>query len=144
VRLFPIVVVAALVAVSSLACDKNPASPSNGAGVAFSTVDIRVGTGTEASNGKRLTVNYTGWLYSASAADNKGAMVDTSVGRGTFAFTLGAGQVITGWDRGVAGMKIGGLRRLVIPPDMAYGSSQVGSIPPNSTLVFEVDLLDVQ
>jgi FKBP-type peptidyl-prolyl cis-trans isomerase len=105
---------------------------------------MRAGTGTEAVNGKRVTVNYAGWLYSANAADNKGSLFDTSIGRSPFVFTLGAGQVSAGWDRGVAGMKVGGIRRLVLPPDLAYGSSAVGSIPANSTLVFEVELIDVQ
>jgi FKBP-type peptidyl-prolyl cis-trans isomerase len=139
-----LVLVVVLVAVSSLACNGNSDSPSNGAGVAFSTTDLRVGTGTEATNGKRLVVNYTGWLYKAGATDSKGAMFDTSVGRGTFTFTLGAGSVIAGWDRGCVGMKVGGLRRLVIPPDLGYGSSAAGAIPANSTLVFEVELMDVQ
>jgi FKBP-type peptidyl-prolyl cis-trans isomerase len=112
--------------------------------VPFSTTDLRVGTGTEATNGKKMVVNYWGWLYSTSAADHKGSLFDTSSGRGSFTFTLGAGQVISGWDRGVLGMKVGGMRRLIIPPDLAYGSQQVGSIPANSTLVFEVELVDVQ
>jgi FKBP-type peptidyl-prolyl cis-trans isomerase len=134
----------AFVALTAAACDKNPSSPSNAVNVAFSTADLRVGTGTEATNGRKMVVNYWGWLYSTTAAEHKGSLFDTSAGRGSFTFTLGAGQVITGWDRGVLGMKVGGLRRLTIPPDMAYGSSAVGSIPANSTLVFEVELVDVQ
>ena len=111
----------------------------------YSQTDLRVGTGADATSGKRLTVNYTGWLYSAGAADNKGAQFDSSIGRAPFAFTLGAGQVIRGWDQGVAGMKVGGQRRLVLPPDLAYGAAGAGgAIPPNATLIFDIELLGVQ
>jgi FKBP-type peptidyl-prolyl cis-trans isomerase len=106
--------------------------------------DLRAGTGAEAVNGKVLTVNYAGWLYSSTAAENKGSLFDTSVGRSPYTFTLGAGSVIRGWDQGLVGMKVGGVRRLVIPPDLAYGASGSGPIPPNANLVFEVELLNVQ
>ena len=96
-------------------------------------------------NGQQLTVDYTGWLYDANAPDNKGTLFDTSVGGAPFAFVLGAGQVIAGWDQGLEGMRVGGTRRLVIPPDLAYGSQGSGNvIPLNATLIFEVDLLAVQ
>jgi FKBP-type peptidyl-prolyl cis-trans isomerase FkpA len=121
----------------------SPSSPS-GVSVPFSTTDLKVGTGVEATSGRRLTVHYTGWLYSASATANKGSQFDSSVGRSPFTFTLGAGQVIRGWDQGCVGMKVGGQRRLIIPPDLGYGSQSAGSIPANSTLLFEVELLDVQ
>ena len=115
------------------------------ANLAFSQTDLRAGTGTEAASGRRVTVNYTGWLYEQGKTDNKGTQFDSSVGREPFTFVLGTGQVIPGWDRGVAGMKIGGQRRLVIPPDLAYGAAGAGGvIPPNATLVFDVELLDVQ
>ena len=138
---------AATLALSVAACGggggSTPTSPS--LNVPFSTTDLRVGTGTEATNGRRVTVNYSGWLYSTSATDNKGTLFDTSIGRTPFAFTLGGGQVIAGWDRGVAGMRVGGQRRLVIPPDLGYGSTGAGStIPPNATLIFDVELLGVQ
>ena len=98
-----------------------------------------------AVSGKTATVNYTGWLYSESAADNKGTKFDSSIGRGPFAFRLGAGQVIRGWDQGVQGMKVGGHRRLVLPPECAYGARGAGGvIPPHATLVFDVELLDVK
>ena len=134
-----------LVAAATLvpACKKSdtPVGPST----PFASTDLRVGTGTAAATGKAVTVNYTGWLYSQTATDNKGAQFDSSAGRGPFSFVLGAGQVIPGWDRGIVGMKVGGLRRLVIPPDLAYGSAGAGGvIPPNATLVFDVELLDVQ
>ena len=107
--------------------------------------DLREGTGAMAGTGHTATVHYTGWLFSEGATDNKGQQFDSSVGRGPFSFKLGAGQVIRGWDQGVQGMKVGGQRRLVLPPDFAYGSRGAGGvIPPNATLVFDVELLDVK
>ena len=135
---------AGLVAVAAaVACGSNPAEPS-GPAVAFSSSELRTGSGTEATNGRTVTVHYTGWLYSASAADNKGTQFDTSAARGPFSFILGARQVIAGWDQGVAGMRVGGMRRLVIPPSLGYGGTANGPIPANSTLVFDVELLTVQ
>ena len=96
--------------------------------------------------GKGLSVNYSGWLYDPTKPDLKGKMFDTSKGREPFTFMLGAGQVIAGWDEGFQGMKIGGRRRLIIPPDLAYGPDGGGGgiIPPNASLIFEMELLDVQ
>jgi len=104
------------------------------------------GTGQVAKKGARLQVHYTGWIYDPSRPDLKGRMFDSSRDRGPFDFILGAGQVIPGWDQGFDGMKVGGRRRLVIPPDLAYGVEGAGDgiIPPNSTLLFEMELLDVQ
>ena len=100
-------------------------------------VDLVVGTGREATAGDLATVHYTGWL-------TNGTKFDSSVDRGTpFGFTLGAGQVIAGWDQGVLGMKVGGQRRLIIPPSLGYGASGSGTIPGNATLVFDVQLLAV-
>jgi FKBP-type peptidyl-prolyl cis-trans isomerase len=100
--------------------------------------DVTVGTGAEAKAGDKVTVHYTGTLLD-------GTVFDSSKTRGTpFEFTLGAGQVIKGWDEGVLGMKVGGARKLVIPPDLAYGARQVGPIPPNSTLTFVVELLKIE
>ena len=101
--------------------------------------DMEVGTGIEAANGDRVTVHYTGWLID-------GTKFDSSIDRGQpFVFSLGAGQVIQGWDRGVRGMQVGGIRKLTIPPELAYGDRPVGGglIPANSTLVFEVQLLGI-
>ena len=100
--------------------------------------ELAVGQGTEAVTGKRVDVHYTGWL-------TDGTKFDSSKDRGKpFSFMLGAGQVIKGWDRGVAGMKIGGKRKLTIPPDLGYGAHGAsGVIPPNATLVFEEELLGV-
>jgi FKBP-type peptidyl-prolyl cis-trans isomerase FkpA len=107
--------------------------------------DTVVGKGKEAVAGATVVVNYTGWLHDAKADKQRGKQFDSSVGRGPFSFPLGAGRVIPGWDQGVAGMKVGGKRTLVIPPEMGYGSRGAGSIiPPNATLVFDVELLDVK
>jgi FKBP-type peptidyl-prolyl cis-trans isomerase FkpA len=126
-------------------CDdtnNNTASPSRT--VPFSQSDLLIGTGAEAVNGKVLTVNYTGWFLDPTKSELKGLQFDTSVGSTPFAFTLGIGQVIAGWDQGLPGMKVGGLRRLVIPADLAYGSIRSGPVPPYATLIFEVELLEVQ
>ena len=124
-------------------CDSNPSAPS--VNVPFTVTDLRVGMGPAAANGQVLTVNYTGWLYDPAAPDNKGTVFDSSAGRSPFVFTLGAGQVIQGWDQGLVGMQVGGQRRLVIPPDLGYGQQgQGGVIPPNATLIFDVDLISVQ
>ena len=113
---------------------------------AFTKTDAKVGEGAEAQAGQQVSVHYTGWLYDPSAADNHGAKFDSSVDRGTpFDFPLGAGHVIKGWDEGVAGMKVGGQRTLIIPADMGYGSRGAGNvIPPNATLIFDVELLGVE
>ncbi|SCX44073.1 FKBP-type peptidyl-prolyl cis-trans isomerase [Nitrosospira sp. Nsp1] len=109
--------------------------------------DTKIGTGEEAVVGKAVEVHYTGWLYDPSAADKKGTKFDSSRDRGApFSFLLGAGRVIKGWDRGVAGMKVGGQRTLIIPADMAYGARGAGQgvIPPNAALIFEVELLGLR
>ncbi len=107
--------------------------------------DTPAGTGAEARAGQRVKVHYTGWLHDPSAADCRGKKFDSSKDRGQpFSFGLGGGEVIRGWDEGVAGMKVGGTRVLTIPPEMGYGARGAGGvIPPNATLVFEVDLLGV-
>ena len=107
--------------------------------------DIVVGEGPMALAGKPVTVHYTGWLFDASAPETKGRKFDSSRDSGEpFGFPLGAGHVIQGWDHGVAGMKVGGQRRLTIPPEMGYGARGAGGvIPPNATLVFDVELLSV-
>ena len=105
--------------------------------------DVKVGDGAEAQKGLFVEVQYTGWLYKNGT---KGAQFDSSRDRGKpFAFKLGAGQVIPGWDEGVAGMKIGGQRTLIIPPELAYGAKGAGGvIPPNATLMFDVELVSVR
>ena len=108
-------------------------------------IDHKAGDGAEAVAGKMVTVHYTGWLFDAAAPENKGRKFDSSRDRNDpFVFPLGAGRVIQGWDHGVAGMKVGGQRTLIIPPEMGYGARGAGGvIPPNATLVFDVELLAV-
>jgi FKBP-type peptidyl-prolyl cis-trans isomerase FkpA len=119
---------------------------SNGAAVAVSDLatltvsDSLAGSGAMATNGRRLSVNYSGWYYSATAADHKGAHFES----GSVSFTLGTGEVIAGWDQGLAGMKVGGKRSLSIPSSLAYGRNGRGPIPPNAGLLFEVELTKVE
>ena len=134
------IVFAGIVLAAAAGCGNSPTSPSS---APFSKTDLRVGTGTDATAGGVITVNYTGWLYDPSKTDGKGPQFDTSGGGTPFSFTLGFGQVITGWDQGLPGMKVGGLRRLVIPPSLGYGAVRNGPIPPNATLVFDVELVSV-
>jgi FKBP-type peptidyl-prolyl cis-trans isomerase FkpA len=117
-----------------------PAVPS--ANVPFSTVDVRVGTGAEATNGRLVAVNYALYHYSATAADNKGRLNQT----GPFSFTVGSNQAIAGFSQATLGMRVGGLRRAIVPPNLAYGNNPpaTSGIAPNETLVFEIELLAVQ
>lgn len=128
-----------LLPVLAAACGDSPTSPAP----AFAQTDLRAGTGASAVTGNILTVTYTGWLYDGSKADQKGLQFDSNAGGTPFSFTLGAGQVIRGWDQGLVGIQSGGIRRLVIPPALAYGSTRNGPIPPNSTLIFEVEVTAV-
>ncbi len=138
-----------VVTTSTIACSSDQASTGAAdvsAITALQKTDVAVGTGTEATGGKTVTVHYTGWLYNPTAADHHGNKFDSSRDRNEpFSFLLGAGQVIQGWDQGVAGMKIGGKRTLTIPAALGYGSRGAGGvIPPNSVLVFDVELLGVK
>jgi FKBP-type peptidyl-prolyl cis-trans isomerase FkpA len=112
----------------------------------FQITDVVIGTGNAIAAGSTAVVHYTGWLFDSSAADHQGKKFDSSRDRGQpFRFKIGAGEVIKGWDEGVAGMKVGGQRRLIIPPDKGYGAAGAGdSIPPNSTLLFDVELLAIE
>ena len=120
------------------------------AGSAFASdglvkTDIVVGKGKEAVPGATVSVYYTGWLHDRKGIHERGKQFDSSAGRGPFTFPLGSGRVIKGWDEGVAGMKVGGKRTLVIPAELAYGARGAGGvIPPNATLIFDVELLDVK
>ena len=116
-----------------------PTSPDQNS-VQYSQTDVTVGTGAEAAAGTTATVTYGGWLYSETAADHKGTQFDAS----TFSFVVGANTVIKGFDMGVTGMKVGGQRRLIVPPSLAYGATGNGPIPPNAALVFDVELTAVQ
>ena len=106
--------------------------------------DTKVGTGPAASSGKEVTVHYTGWFYNPHADNKRGKQFDSSRDGEPFSFRLGAGRVIRGWDQGVAGMKVGGQRTLIIPSELGYGARGAGvDIPPHATLVFDVELLEV-
>jgi len=111
--------------------------------VPFSTTDIVVGTGPAAVNGQTLAVAYTGWLYDATSPENKGTVFDSRPTGNPFLFVLGVGQVIQGWDQGMVGLQVGGLRRIIIPPALGYGAAGLGPIPGNATLIFEVELIAV-
>ena len=128
-------------AAAATSCSQSVTSPSSTA--PYSQVDLLVGNGDAAVASSILTVNYTGWLYDATKPDNKGLQFDTSIGAQPFVFTLGTSSVIQGWDQGLVGMKVGGIRRLVVPPSLAYGRVRNYSIPPYATLVFDVELLGV-
>ncbi len=118
-----------------------PTCPSVGLDVPFSTEDLRVGTGQEAMNGDILSVDYTGWLYCPNAHENKGMPFDSG---SNLQFTLGVGEVIQGWDRGLLGMRVGGLRRIVIPPERGYGTSGAPpAVPGDATLLYEVELVSI-
>jgi FKBP-type peptidyl-prolyl cis-trans isomerase FkpA len=114
-------------------------------GIELQKIDVKAGSGAEAVKGKTVVVHYTGWLYDP-ATSQKGAKFDSSRDRNEpFVFPLGGGRVIRGWDEGVQGMKVGGQRTLIIPPDMGYGARGAGGvIPPNATLIFDVELLEVK
>ncbi len=120
-------------------CTNSPSAPSDGPPLTI--LDLVVGTGAEAVDGKVLTVDYIGWLYDEDEVDAKGAEFDRADG---FKFVLGRGQVITGWEFGLRGMRVGGTRRLIIPFNYAYGEVGQGSVPPFATLVFDIVLVDVQ
>jgi len=127
-------------------CQGAPAQLPEGAVTELLMVDEKVGDGDIAEPGVVAVVHYTGWLYDESADNRRGTKFDSSVDRGQpFTFPLGGGRVIRGWDQGVAGMKVGGKRVLFIPPEFGYGARGAGNvIPPNATLVFEVELLEVR
>jgi len=131
-----------LAALVLAACGPTPTTPSSSA--PFSQTDQRLGTGADAVPGRTLTTHYTGWLYDGTKPDQKGLQFETSVGSTPLTFTLGAGQVITGLEQGMAGMKAGGARRIIIPSSLAYGAVRSGPIPAFATIIFEVDLLTVQ
>lgn len=114
--------------------------------ISFTKTDVKVGDGAEAKTGQNVSVHYTGWLYEPNSPKGHGEKFDSSRDRSkAFSFPLGAGRVIKGWDQGVVGMKVGGQRTLIIPSDMAYGSRGAGGkIPPNATLIFDVELVNVK
>ena len=130
----------------ALAACRAPEPPPGGRLGELERIDEQVGTGALAAPGSEVTVHYTGWLYDGREPDRRGAQFDSSRTRGEpLTFLLGAGRVIRGWDDGVAGMRVGGKRVLMIPPEYGYGRRGAGdAIPPLASLVFEVELLDVK
>jgi FKBP-type peptidyl-prolyl cis-trans isomerase FkpA len=137
-RVFVFIVL--LLAAAVLGCKSNSTPTSPSANVPYSHTDLRVGTGTEATNGRTATVGFGLWLYDANAAQNKGQAIDA----GQFSFVVGTTSIIPGFNRAVLGMRVGGQRRAIVPPELAYGAAGRDTIPGNATLVFEIDLLDVQ
>ena len=134
------IILMALLAATGCGSDSSTAPTTSSA--PYTQIDVTIGTGATAVAGKTVTVNYILWLYDSTKADGKGTQVQSFNG---FAFVLGTGAVIAGWDQGVPGMKVGGLRRLTVPPALAYGSTSPGSgIPANATLVFDITLTAVQ
>ncbi len=143
-RMFRLAAPVAL-ALALAACGGPP--PYTGGRVAdLERIDVVTGDGDTARAGDTVRVHYTGWLYDENAADDRGAQFDSSHDRGeAFAFPLGAGRVIRGWDDGVAGMRVGGRRELRIPPEFGYGDRGAGrAIPPGASLVFDVELLGIE
>jgi FKBP-type peptidyl-prolyl cis-trans isomerase FkpA len=142
-QLYRAAVVAAIVVICSCASEDHMAQSNV---TELIKTDNVTGSGNEAVAGRSVTVHYTGWLYDQGKADHKGKKFDSSRDRNEpFPFRLGAGEVIRGWDEGVAGMKVGGRRTLTIPSEYGYGARGAGSdIPPNAALVFDVELLDVK
>lgn len=130
----------------TLAACTDPGPPPGGTVAELQRIDNTVGIGPVATSGSEVTVHYTGWIYDERRPDKRGEKFDSSVDRGEpFDFLLGTGRVIRGWDDGVAGMRVGGKRTLVIPSYMAYGREGAGGvIPPNASLVFDVELLAVK
>jgi FKBP-type peptidyl-prolyl cis-trans isomerase FkpA len=129
--------VASLIVTATACGGYNPLNPSD---FGIQATDVVTGNGTQLRQGRGATVNYTLWLHDETRPEGKGTQMDSGV---NFSFAFGYGQVISGWDIGMDGMKVGGTRRLVIPPNHAYGSGGSGSIPPNATLVFDISLVGV-
>jgi FKBP-type peptidyl-prolyl cis-trans isomerase FkpA len=136
------------------ACGSKHSEPTNAAPTSapaaiteLQRIDMEVPNGEGISQGQVAVVHYTGWLYDAHAPDHKGKKFDSSRDHGQpFRFEIGAGNVIKGWDEGVQGMRVGGQRRLIVPAALAYGSQEMGNgaIPPNSPLVFDIELLAIE
>jgi FKBP-type peptidyl-prolyl cis-trans isomerase FkpA len=144
-RIVVLVFIAALTACSGKP-DAQPSAAASPAVTSLQSLPLKAGTGAVVAAGQIAVVQYTGWLYEAAAADHKGKQFDSSLTRREpFKFPLGTGSVIKGWDQGVVGMKVGESRRLVIPPDLAYGDNGAGGvIPPGATLVFDIELVGIE
>lgn len=128
-----------------LPASAQPAAPAVAKpGAVLQKIDTRTGTGKTAQAGNMVSVHYTGWLYMPSAPKRRGSQVDSSPAGEPFSFRLGAGRVIPGWEQGVAGMKVGGRRTLIVPAALAYGKRGFGPIPPGANLIFDIRLVEVQ
>jgi FKBP-type peptidyl-prolyl cis-trans isomerase FkpA len=142
-KALPCIVAALLIA----GCDNSDSSPTNPSqvNIEFTTTDLVVGTGAEATGGTRVTVHYTLWLYDAAGQASKGRQIQSSVGGNPLQFTVSSGQLIRGFDQAVLGMRVGGKRRAYVPANLGYGGSgsSDGTIPPNAALVFEIDLVSI-
>jgi FKBP-type peptidyl-prolyl cis-trans isomerase FkpA len=147
---FPQIVLLTCIAMCAACSGKTEAPPSaasnSSAVTSLQKVTLKPGSGAAIGGGQIAVVQYTGWLYEAGAADHKGKQFDSSLTRHEpFKFPLGTGSVIKGWDQGVVGMTVGESRRLVIPPELAYGDGGAGGvIPPGATLVFDVELVGIE
>ena len=144
---FPLALLLSAGIFSITACSEQPIIEDGASDITkLIKIDNKLGEGDLAASGREVLVHYTGWLYSEAAPDHKGEKFDSSRDRGKpFKFLLGRGRVIKGWDQGVEGMKVSGQRTLIIPPHLGYGSRGAGkAIPPNATLVFDVELLGVK
>ena len=140
--------IAAMFAIASLsACgggsDGAPSAPVYSPAALVKT-DTTVGTGAEAALGKTVSVHYTGYLYTTTTTDFKGVKIDTSIGKPAYSLVLGTTPVVEGFKQGIVGMKVGGKRTVIIPASMGYGSDGKGTVPPNSGLVFDLELLEVK
>ena len=144
---FPLALLLAAGICSTTAYAEAPAAKKEAADVSkLVKIDRKPGKGEQAKAGREVAVHYTGWLYDASAKENKGKKFDSSLDRGRpIEFPLGARMVIDGWEQGIEGMKVGGQRTLIIPPHLGYGARGApGAIPPNATLIFDVELMGVR
>ena len=136
-----------LLSLAACGAKDNPGNPTAAPAVeSLQSVVLKPGEGAAIAAGQMAVMQYTGWLYETAAADHKGKRFDSSLDSGKpFSFALGTGSVIKGWDQGVLGMKVGESRRLIIPPDLAYGDAGAGGvIPPGATLVFDVELIKIE
>ena len=126
--------------VTAAGCGSSSPTAPDQSSIPYAQTDLTVGSGAEATAGRTATVQYIGWLYSETGPDKKGSQFDS----GQFAFVVGSNQVVRGFDTAVTGMKVGGTRRAIVPPGLAYGATGSGPIPPNAAVVFEVALINVQ
>jgi FKBP-type peptidyl-prolyl cis-trans isomerase len=138
-KIIPLIVLLALA--SACGSDSTSTAPTTSS-APYSQIDLVVGTGATATTGRNVSVNYALWLYDSTKADGKGQQIPQNPP--TYSWVLGGAGIIQGWNQGVVGMRVGGQRRLTIPPELAYGTSSQGPIPANATLVFDITLISVQ